>query len=303
LTSLLRVEVRRLLSRRLFRVLTLLALAGIAAGGVGSFIASDNSPEAIRRVDEERRLQVDACLQSFEEAPPGAEFRPPGGQTPEEFCEEQVFVSDPRFNYRDITELVTGLAFAFIMLGWLMGASFIGAEWHSRTITTTLTWEPRRALVLAAKCAAVVLVLFLWTALMQVVFSGAMYPAAALHGTTAGVDRELWWELLRTIARVSAGGVLAGAMGFSLATVGRNTAAALGVGFVYLAIVETTIRAFKPQWTSWLIGPNLGAFLAGGDGADSFTGHSQGEAAILLVGYAAILFAAAVFSFKRREIA
>jgi hypothetical protein len=300
LTALVRVEIRRLLSRRLFRVLTLLALAGIAAGGVGAFISSENSAEAVRRVEQERQLQVDACRQSFEDTPPGAQFQPPAGQTVEEFCAEQVFVSDPRFNYRDMTELVTGLAFAFIMLGWLMGASFIGAEWHSRSITTTLTWEPRRALVLVVKGVTVVIVTFLWTVLMQLVFSGAMYPAAALRGTTAGVDGAFWSELVQTIGRVAAGGAIAGVLGFSLATIGRNTAAALGVGFVYLAIIETMIRAFKPQWTSWLIGPNLGAFLAGGD---SFTGHTQGEAAVFLAAYAAILLAVAALFFKRREIA
>jgi hypothetical protein len=45
-------------------------------------------------------------------------------------------------------------------------------------------------------------------------------------------------------------------MGASIATIGRNTAAALGIAFGYLAIVENAIRGLRPSWMPWLLGDN-----------------------------------------------
>jgi hypothetical protein len=45
-------------------------------------------------------------------------------------------------------------------------------------------------------------------------------------------------------------------MGASIATIGRNTAAALGIAFGYLAIVEPAIRGLRPSWSPWLLGDN-----------------------------------------------
>lgn len=297
--SLLRVEIRRFLARRLFKVLSLLVVVGFIATGVGIFITSDNSPDAVAGIEAEQQRQMQACLESFEEGGQ-AGFIPPG-EDPQRFCRDQVFVSDPRFRYEDLLFMLPALAFIFIILGWLVGASFIGAEWHHRTLTTLLTWEPRRARVIAAKALAVAALTFLWIALLELFFAAAVYPAAAYEGTLAGVDGDFWIDVVAIGARIAAAAAIAAVMGFALATAGRNTAAALGVGFVYLAIVEGLIRAFRPKWVGWLIGDNLGAFLQGGEQA-SYIGHSRTEAALLLVAYAGILLVAATALFKRREM-
>lgn len=300
--SLLKVEVRRFLSRRLFRVLSLLVVLGFIAAGVGIFISSDNSPEAVAQVETERRRQVEFCLESFESQPQGQPSMLPEGQDPEEFCEEEgAYVSDPRFRYEDLQEILPGLSFIFVSLAWLMGASFIGAEWHHRTLTTLLTWEPRRARVIAVKAAVVAVLTFVWIALLQAFFAAAVYPAAAFQGTLAGVDADFWGEVLEVGGRIGATACIAGLMGFALATAGRNTAAALGVGFVYLAIVESLIRAFRPQWTEWLIGDNLSVFLQGGD-VMRYVGHGPGKAGLILAAYTGVLLVAAVALFKRREM-
>ena len=300
--SLLKVEMRRFVSRRLFRMLSLLVVLGFIATGVGIFINSDNSPEAVAEVERERQRQVQFCVESFESAPPGQPTIVPEGQNPEEFCEEeQVFVSDPRFRYEDLQDMLPGLAFIFVSLAWLMGASFIGAEWHHRTLTTLLTWEPRRARVIAAKAVVVAVLTFVWIALLQAFFAAAVYPAAAFQGTLAGVDAAFWGEVLEVGARICATASIAALMGFALATAGRNTAAALGVGFVYLAIVESLIRAFRPQWTEWLIGDNLSVFLQGGD-VMHYVGHGPAKAGLILAAYTGVLLVAAVALFKRREM-
>lgn len=301
MTSLLKVEMRRFLARRLFRMLSLLVLLGFIAAGVGIFINSDNSPDAIAQVERERQRQIGYCLESFEAQPHGQPNPIPPGQDPEKFCRDQVFVSDPRFRYEDLKEILPGLAFIFVSLGWLMGASFIGAEWHHRTLTTLLTWEPRRARVVAVKAVVVALLTFLWIGLLQAFFAAVVYPAAAFQGTLDGVDGEFWMDALELGARIGATASISALIGFALATAGRNTAAALGVGFVYLAIVESLIRAFRPQWVGWLIGDNLSVFLQGSE-VVHYVGHSPGEAGLLLLAYTGVLLLGAIAVFNRREM-
>jgi ABC-2 type transport system permease protein len=288
--SLLRVEVRRLLSRRLFRVLTLLTLLGFAVAGVWAFIDSDDSPQALRRAEQERERLVAECERGFE-ASPQAEI-PEGYSDAGAFCRDQEFVADPRFNYAFMGEIVISVGIPFIMLGWLVGASFVGADWHNRMLTSTLTWEPRRIRLLTTKTLALSIVVFVWMVFLGSALSAALYPAAAFEGITSTVDSEAWRELAISIARVGASTMFAAWLGFALAVVGRNTAAALGVGFVYLAIVENLIRGFRPEWSDWLIGDNLGRFLVGTD-----------SAALLLLAYTVALLVVAAFVFKTREIA
>ena len=291
MTSLLRVEMRRLVSRRLFRVLTLLVLLGFAVAGVWVFIVSDDSPHALRRAEQDRQRLLAECERGFEEA--GPQSQPPEGyDDASSFCRDQEFVPDPRFNYAFMGEIVVSVGIPFIMLGWLVGASFVGADWHNRTLTSTLTWEPRRIRLLSTKTLALSIVVFVWMALLGIGLSAALYPAAAFEGITATVDAEAWREHAIAILRVGGATTFAAWLGFALAVVGRNTAAALGVGFVYLAIVENLIRGFRPHWNDWLIGDNLGRFLVGTD-----------RAALLLVAYTAALLLVAAFVFKTREIA
>ncbi len=63
--------------------------------------------------------------------------------------------------------------------------------------------------------------------------SAALLSSAYLHGTTAGTDAA--W--VRSVGGVILRGELmiafATGVGFAVASIGRNTAAALGVGFAY----------------------------------------------------------------------
>jgi hypothetical protein len=304
MSSLLITELRRLTSRRLFKALTILALLGFLVAGTIVFFQSDDSPEAIADVQAERQAAVSNCItdmQSIEAA--GGEGLPREARDdPEGFCRRQTAASDPRFRYEDLTPVLRGLGVPLMMLGWLIGASSMGAEWHNRTITSLLTWEPRRVRALVAKMVAAAVIVSVWVALLQVAFLLAVYPAAALRGTLEGVDASWWADVGELLVRTGLLAALAAVLGLSIATVGRNTAAALGVGFVYLAVVESLIRAFKPQWDDWLIGGNIEAFLAG-TGEVSPLGHSWIAAGLLLLAYAAVIFCGALVFFRRAEVA
>jgi hypothetical protein len=89
----------------------------------------------------------------------------------------------------------------------------------------------------------------------------------------------------------------------SLAMIGRNTAAALGVGFVYFAIVESLVRAFRPQWSDWLVSDNIALVLLGNRAEVFGMGHSVTEGVLLLAVYGGAMFLVALGFFKRRDLA
>jgi len=300
MSNLLGVELGRFWSRRLFRVLALLAVVALVAAGVIALLVSDSGDDAAARIEGERQRQIDDCVRSFE----GATDLPPEiGDDPESFCSDQVFVEDPRFPYDDMPGILQGLGVPLLMLGWLVGASFVGAEWHHRTMTTTLTWEPRRARLLVAKLIALTIGVVLLLLLLQLFVLLAFLPAGTLVGNMSGIDGGWWRDVAEQIVRSCGLGALAAAFGLSLAMIGRNTAAALGFGFVYLAVVESLIRGFRPQWTDWLLGDNLALVLVGSRANVFGMSHSPAEGALLLTAYAAALFVVALGFFKRRDLA
>jgi hypothetical protein len=302
--SLIPVELRRLLARRLFKALTVLTLLGFVVAGTILFFQTEDSPETTAGVQAETEAAVSNCISEMERIQEvDAEGLPPEARSdPEGFCRQQMVASDPRFRYADLPPVLRGLAVPLMMLGWLIGASSMGAEWHNRTITSLLTWEPRRVGVLVAKMAAAAMIVWVWVALLQVVFLLAMYPTAALRGTLDGVDASWWAEVGGLLARAGLLAAVAAVLGLSIATVGRNTAAALGVGFVYLAVVENLIRAFKPEWSDWLIGENIDAFIQGAGGASPLE-HSWIAAGLLVLAYTAAIFCGALVFFRRAEVA
>src|SRR5688572_4768365 len=228
MSALFAVEVRRFLARRLFRVTTLLVVAMIAVAAVIVFFSSRTTPAEIEHAQAQQEAIYNDCIES------GGFGAPPDQiEDLETFCREQTMTDgfaqiDPRFNYADMTEMLQGFGIPFLMLGWIVGASFIGAEWQNRMLTTTLTWEPRRIRVLVAKMLALAVCVGVWIFLLQAVFAAGMYPAAAVNGITNTIDAAFWRELGSVALRVDALAVLAALLGFALATIGRNTAAALG---------------------------------------------------------------------------
>lgn len=299
------VEFSRLVLRRLFKGLSMLAIAGFAFGGTMAYIASDDSPQRIAQVKAEYETAIQDCMRGIERdaAVMPAELPPAARANPRGFCEDNNYgSSDPRFAYRDFEWMLLSVGMPLVMLGWLLGASAIGAEWANRTMTTTLTWESRRRRVLAAKVVAAAAFSFVWLLTLQGIFAAAMYPAAEFEGTTAGVDLGWWLDIARLALSISAVGAIAAVLGASIATVGRHTAAALGAGFVYLAVVEGLIRAFRPGWVDWLVGDNAALIMIGPEEVNHLS-HSQGAALLLLLAYAGALLLVAMAVFKRRDLA
>lgn len=209
--------------------------------------------------------------------------------------------SDPPFRIAEIRSALLGTSGPFLLLAWVIGASAIGAEWHAGTVTTELTWEPRRPRLFAAKALALAIVVFLGVLALQALLGAGLAVTAAVRGTTEGADG--WFGAAIAVALRS--GVLAvvgAAVGFSLAFVARNTAAALGAGFAYAAIVEPLLRAWRPGWTRWLFFDNVSFFVTGEDLSFPPLGRSAAEAGLVLLLYSVLALAAALATFRRRDV-
>src|SRR5215211_2879541 len=159
--------------------------------------------------------------------------------------------------------------------------------------------QPRRVRVLATKLVAAGTLVFALTVVLQLLLGAALLPAGLLRGTTDGIDSDWLRSLSGVGLRVAAVSVVGATLGLSIATLGRNTAAALGIAFGYLAVVENAIRGLRPNWSPWLLGDNIIVVITNQTQNTPLAGRSALEAATLVACYTLALLAAALFAFRR----
>ncbi len=207
-----------------------------------------------------------------------------------------------RFELTSLPDVFLGTALILVIVGWVLGASFIGAEWHAGTVTTLLTWEPRRGRVIAAKIVAALTSVFALSMVMQAVLAGMLAFDAAVRGSTAGADGAWLAETLGVAFRAALLATFGAGVGFGLAAVGKNTAAALGVGFGYVVIVENLVRGLRPQWIDWLASENAGRFLLARPLEFPFLERSTLGAGLYLTAVTALILFGAAAVFRARDV-
>ncbi len=272
--SLARAEIRRFRSRRFIRVLLALAAVGyVLAIGVASTktfgkttpdrlaAAQRNVQQAIQQQDFYRQQ----CLRDANRpanVPDEQVCGPPASADnyrAEDFLDRRPFVLATR-----LPEVSLPVAVATAALAFLIGATYIGAEWSSRSIVALLFWEPRRVRVMAVKLAVLTAAAALLGVLTQALWWGTARLMAAALGTAKGLPSGFYGHLLQEQGRGVALVVLAALLGFAFSNLVRNTGAALGVGFVYFAVVESAVRGIHPAWQQWLLTDNAVALVQPG---------------------------------------
>lgn len=299
-------ELRRVLARRMVRVLALLAVAGVAVAGVLTFLntakVSDAGMAARRHAADAR---VAACLAGGPVPQVnGRDGPPPGAARTENFCRFVVGqVDDPRFKLTQVKGILQGTTGPLVVVAWLIGASVIGSDWQTRTVTTVLTWEPRRARVLLTKAGACIVVASAFALLAQGLVVLGLLPSAYLHGTTAGAGGAWVNSVLGVLGRGTGLIAIAAAIGFSVASIGRNTAAALGIGFAYFLVIENVVGSFLEGFRRWLLLGNAIVLVSGENSGGDVTGRSVVAAAVYLTAVGIALLAVATTVFRRRDVA
>ena len=269
-SRLLRAELHRFRSRRFIQVLVGLAVLGWIAVLVISLTQYGVPDEGDYAAAQQRLEQEVDASNGYREQCLDDPNRPDDVPV-EEFCGPEItadafsveqFLDKAPFDFAG-TGPAGAMAFAAAaaVLAFLIGATWIGAEWSTRSLVALLFWETRRFRVFGSKIA----VLIGAAALFGVVAQASWLIMATILRATVGTDDALpagfWSELLGIQARSVLLTVFAALAGFGLANLVRNTGAALGVGFVYFAIVENAVGAFRPTWSPWLLTANSAALI------------------------------------------
>jgi hypothetical protein len=179
----------------------------------------------------------------------------------------QIDGTRPTFNLDGNTQdgaIAVGVGMAIIMFA--VGTTYAGAEWTQRTIVALLFWEPRRLRVTVAKVAVAAAAGVVVTLVTQAIWLASAFFWATTRGDSTR-SSSFWSQLLSAQLRVLVFVVLVTLLGFGIANLIRNSAASFGAGFVYFAILEFVVRAFRPHWNQWLLTENANALLSRG-GAD-----------------------------------
>lgn len=258
------VEVRRLLCRRLF--LTALVLLALVIGGVLAKTAYDShapTPAQIAAAQQQvGQLQGDIARERAscqrEEKRTGRDLgcdqirRP----RPEELLGDRIFRFAPAAK-----GLALGFSVFLTLIGFLLGSTYVGAEWSAGTMAALLLWQPRRLAVVAAKAGALAAVLGAVGALAMGAWLAGHYLVAQVRGDTGGVTgsflRSLALVGLRSVALM----IFAGLLGLGVAGTLRFTAAALGLAFAYSLGAEGLLRTVWHGSDRWLLSSNVGAWL------------------------------------------
>jgi ABC-type transport system involved in multi-copper enzyme maturation permease subunit len=307
--NLLRTELRRLLARRLYRIVAALLL-GLVVLIVGRTAVDSEraTPERVAAVRAEQQAQLDQFRAECRQHAP-----------PEQQAECDSVEGPPldyllnTFRFADSARgLVIGLAVALGLVGFVLGAGFLGAEWSAGTLGHLLVWEPRRLRVLAGKAGALALGIAGPGAVLMLLYIAALYGAAELRGSTDGTTSGVLSSVALTSLRGVALAVTTALAGFAVAGILRSTTGAIGLGFAYFVAGELALRGQSGDSEPWLLSTNIAAWL---ERSVTIYVHCptcvNGERQILVTGghaaaYLGALVGAAVLAsaalFRRRDV-
>jgi hypothetical protein len=291
----------------LVRVTAVLAIAGIAIGGVLAFATSESLSESdyqdrvlkAKTQGQALEAEIQACLRRNGVTD---DREVPDQVARKCFTNSEVTAHDPRFRRTRLKGVLQGVSGVLAIVGWALGASLVGSEFASRSLTTLLTWEPRRGRVITAKAISTIAATALLAFGVLVAVVLAMLPALSYHGASLRPGDPSAVTIAALVVRGTALTALATGMGFAIATIGRNTAAALGVGFGYIIILENILGGSIERWRRWLLLGNVIVFVSGSSEGGDVPGRSVLGAGLFLTIVAVTLLAAAASAFRVRDI-
>jgi len=276
---LVKVELRRLFSRRL----TLIALLGaLAFTGLMLFDAYQQAKPLSSQQLAFQKTQFDQAHQSWEL----------NGAQQVKVCQKNQAIakkSDPTIDYRcddmepkwanwgkpkvKFADLMhsTLLNWSYLIafIGYLIGAGFVGAEFSSGSIGNWLTFEPRRMRVYASKLLAVGVGFIPATvALIGLMFCG-VWLITSNYGSAMGTTAKMWSDLGFMTGRSITLAVVAAFVGAAMGTLLRHTAAVIGVAMGYLVLIEMIFSHSLQYMQLWFLRINMEGWLQ--HGAKYFT--------------------------------
>jgi ABC-type transport system involved in multi-copper enzyme maturation permease subunit len=249
--SLYKAETRRLVKRRFTKLFVLCGLLVLAAVAAGVFLSNQRvGPETVARAKAEaqrnyqesvqetnRIVQECQAAQGTADAgnfPPNCEI-----SAPQQSDFDPEWYMPATFDFRDkFPEMVTTFAAVLALVAYIVGASFVGAEWSSGGMMNLLLWRPRRLQVLGTKLLVLLTSAAALTAVLGVLWTVGFYLIAQARGSTESMTGGAWQSIGLMEVRGLVLVLLAGALGFGLASLGRHTAMALGVAIGVIVVLQ-----------------------------------------------------------------
>jgi hypothetical protein len=158
--------------------------------------------------------------------------------------------SDTRTNIgKDLANALEGTGLTLLFVSFVLGASFVGAEFNVGSLTTQLLFEPRRWRVHLAKSVAVAAGAATLAFAVLLLVALAMYIGSELNGVVQGLDGAFlahrMLQALRVAAIVGVGAVLA----YSVTLIAKRSSAgiiAFILQFVLLNLINPIKGTFAP---------------------------------------------------------
>jgi hypothetical protein len=277
---LLRAELGRLRRRRLVIAFVVLAVLALLAAMALVFATHDQDisgarAEAMQRAQRDLAANQEYRTQCLADPTIPDADKQNGACGPEEqSVDDFVYVEDPRFvAATGLPAIAIGVAVVGALLGAMIGATAVGADWSSRAMVTLITWEPRRLRLFGTRLLAISLFVAGVAVVTQAIALGLGALTVSLRGTWTsppldpngwGIpEQHFWRDLLSLQARGVLVVVLAAVLAASIAMLTRHTAGLLGVLLGWFVVVENAVRAlfYDRGWPRWLVIENITAFL------------------------------------------
>ncbi|BCJ71420.1 hypothetical protein CS0771_09640 [Catellatospora sp. IY07-71] len=335
--SLVRAERRRFVKRRLIKWLIVVAVAILAVIGAAMFFDNQKvSPETLASAQAKAEAEYNFAMEDFQRQLKACQETPSGSVKPD-YCQWVESGEQPqrdwyRAEYYMPSTFVFKGAFEEMIIVWaaimaviafVIGASFVGAEWSTGSMSSLLTWRPKRLSVLGTKLGVLIGWLVTIAVVTGALWTAAMWATAVYRGSTAGMTPGTWQSLGLTGLRGTGLIVAAGVLGFALATLGRHTGVALGValavvivGQVGLTILLLALRV--PFFEMYLIPTHLQAWMGkaqevgnpfanpadcmGGQCVEQVKTITWQDTGSITLGAIAVLLVLAFWQMRRRDV-
>ncbi|MFI1192453.1 ABC transporter permease subunit [Micromonospora sp. NPDC020750] len=281
--SLVRAELERLAARRFVQLMLVLLVLAFGVTAVTTLVGS-HRPSSIevaeaQQAAAEERQALEATYQRCLAAargnlpPEEAESFPDDCSAFDPAQRERLPVATDHlqgvFNFANQARPLLYLLILFLVLfGFLVGASYIGADLSTGGVVNLLIWRPRRLAVLGAKLGTLLGALTAVSVLASTAYGGAFWLIGQTAGMPGATDGDFWPWLWLTWARGVVLVLFAATAGFAIATLGRRTAAALGAVMAYAVVWELGLRVVVevvgiPRGEDWMLSTYLDAWLTG----------------------------------------
>ncbi|GGL87766.1 MULTISPECIES: ABC transporter permease subunit [Micromonospora] len=332
--NLVRAELERLASRRFVQLMIVLLVLAFGVTATTTVISSHRPSDAeVQEARTQAAQEIRAMELEYERCVAVRRGATLPGEEPEDYPAE-CSVLDPGqrdrlpvaadhlsgvFTFADEARGLLYFLVAFLVLfGFLVGASYIGADLNSGGVVNLLLWRPRRLTVLTAKLGTLLGAVLLLSLVASAGYLGTFWLIGQSAGLPGNLDGEFWQSLATRHGRGLVLVLLATVLGFALATLGRHTAAALGTVAAYAVVWELGARLVMElvdvrQVDRWMLSSHLIAWLTGryafwGEmvcGPDGCTGEfvlTARTALVVLLGLTGGLCLAAFAAFRRRDL-